>query len=152
MVQGRGHGDHRVRGLLGTLQRLRTVPPEPLNTLPFSSSRPPLGPGFPTAPPPSAPLIPTELIEGTQQLPGHDAASSAKVHGPTETGLVLAPEPFDIFNSNPPTASPIHHDICPALLGNFLPTLMEWLIPGVGRVEEGWLEESGWEDQHVFRY
>lgn len=58
-------------------------------------------------PPPNGPLIPTELIKDVQQLPGHDAASSAKVHGPKETGLILSPEPFDIFSPNPPTTSPI---------------------------------------------
>lgn len=59
-------------------------------------------------PPPNGPLIPTELIKDVQQFPGHDAASSAKVHGPKETGFILPLEPFNIFNPNPPTTSPIH--------------------------------------------
>lgn len=59
-------------------------------------------------PTPNGPLILTELVKDVQQLPGHDAASSTKVHGPKETGLILLPEPFNIFNPNPPTTSPIH--------------------------------------------
>lgn len=102
--------------------------------------------------PPNGPLLPTELVEDVQQLTGHDTAGSTEVHGPKERGHVLPPEPCDSFNPNPPTTSPIHHNICPPLLGNVLPTLTEWPVPGVGRVKERWLEESGGEDHRMVRY
>lgn len=88
-------------------------PPHPgtLAQPPFSPSRMPLGPspGFPMAPSPNGPLLLTELVEDVQQLMGHNAAGSAKVHSSREQGLVLPSESFQVFGPNSPTISRIHH-------------------------------------------
>lgn len=121
---------------------------------PLSSSRPLLGPssGFPMAPPPSGPLLPTLLVEDVQQLTGHNAANSAIVYSSGEIRACLTPRILQHFDLNSPTTSPIHHNICPSFLGSSLVTLTEWPIPGVARVEEWRLEESSWEDHHMVRY
>lgn len=121
-----------------------------------TSLAPPLGllggpPPRPNAPPPHGPPLPTELGEDVQQLAGHDAASSAEVHGPRETRARLTPESFNSLNPSSPTTSPIHRNICPSLSGNSLPSLRHGPVPGVARVEERGLQESGWEDQNVVR-
>lgn len=121
-----------------------------------TSLAPPLGllggpPPRPNAPPPHGPPLPTELGEDVQQLAGHDAASSAEVHGPRETRARLTPECFNSLNPSSPTTSPIHRNICPSLSGNSLPSLRHGPVPGVARVEERGLQESGWEDQNVVR-
>lgn len=103
-------------------------------------------------PPPNGPPLPTELGEDVQQLAGHDAAGSAEVHGPGEARARLTPESFNGSNPSPPTTSPTRCHIRPALLGNLLPAVTAWPLPGVARVEERGLQESGWEDQNVVRH
>lgn len=66
---------------------------------PFLFLWPRLGPspGFPMVPPPNGPLLPTQLGEDVQQLMGHNAASSAKVHGSGKTKVYLTPRVLQSF-------------------------------------------------------
>lgn len=107
----------KPRWLLGELQELQDTPRAgALHSLPASSSGPTLGtsPTFlmaPPASPASGLLLLTELVKDVQQLTGHNAASSAKVHSSRETRARLTLRILPRFGPSSPTTSPVHHSL-----------------------------------------
>lgn len=103
-------GYHKASWLPGAWWRLQDHPTRSPHT---ASLSPPLGPLWDLHLVPDSPGLLTQLVEDVQELMGHDAASSAVVHGSRETGLSYPQNPSRFLAPilSPQFPSITHHNM-----------------------------------------